>query len=516
MSGSGSKKTEDMTDENIELKKLLKTTIQENKMLKAQLKHVSLLLDNARHEGYDVQYDVTAGLQLANQIEQPVLLTSEKPKVSRSGDETTSDPARGDKPKQEFRERPRFTIQKEFDEHQGSVFCARFSPDGKLVASGSFDKTVRIFGVYDTSEKKSQKLEGHTMMIPYLSWSPDSQYLVSASFDSTCRLWDIGTGQSVAEYISSQTGFMLSTAWHCSEPNVFLASHSCASVYWYDRRAPSKPQMEVTHPCMVNSIQVLSTGQVMLGDRNGTVSTIDIRNAQNHGRTESPELETPTKVLEQRDVTPDTPSPITPTSSLTLPTPRRPSPSSLVLHSQFQATTSGAQISHISTPAGGHGQIQERFMAVNGYDNILRLYDRGGLTGDMDKAEANEPKMACKLMGQDYKNNGFPIHSSFWVGDQVHGMRVKPIEERTWSDTMLLATGSCALSNTEETTTCMAYVYDVTDVRKGGADLCGQLFQKLSGHSDIVYGVHCHTISPFLLTYSADSTVKIWSSRGFA
>eukprot|EP01059_Diplonema_ambulator_P002656 TRINITY_DN12298_c0_g1_i1.p1 TRINITY_DN12298_c0_g1~~TRINITY_DN12298_c0_g1_i1.p1 ORF type:complete len:502 (+),score=61.17 TRINITY_DN12298_c0_g1_i1:68-1573(+) len=496
------KRTDDITEENVELKKLLTKTMQENSILKAQLKHVSLLLDHARHEGFKAQYDVAGGFKLTSQIEQPVSLVGET-QVKVSGDKTVRSDGVADKPKQESRERPRFTVQKEFDEHQGSVFCARFSPDGKLVASGSFDKTVRIFDVYDASDKKSSKFEGHNIMVSYLSWSPESTHVVSASFDSTCRIWDVEAGQSTGEFLSTngaQAGFMLSCAWHI-EPHVFLASHSRNSVYWYDQRAPSKPQLEATHTCMVNSILVTPSGQVVLGDRNGAVSTVDPR------RTDSFEMETPTKSDPQRPPDPDTPNSI-------VSTPKRPSPISTVVQSQFQATSGRAQVSHIAIPPAGT-QIEERFLAVNGYDNILRIYDKGGLTGDVDKVEPNEPKLVSKLMGQDFKNNGFPIHSSFWMGDQVTG-RVKPTEERTWADTMILATGSCAVSSTEEGNACTAYVYDVTDIRKGSGGLCGQLFQKLSGHTDVVYGVHCHNVSPFLLTYSADSSVKIWSSRGFA
>ena len=45
-------------------------------------------------------------------------------------------------------------------------------------------------------------------------------------------------------------------------------------------------------------------------------------------------------------------------------------------------------------------------------------------------------------MGQDFRLNGFPIHSSFWVGEQAGG-KAKPLEERTLDETMLVASGSC-------------------------------------------------------------------------
>jgi WD40 repeat protein len=78
--------------------------------------------------------------------------------------------------------------------HQGDVAALAVSPDGRLIASGSNDRTVRI---WETATGKSRTFEGHTGLVIRLAFSPDGQRLASASYDTTVRLWEVATGQSV-------------------------------------------------------------------------------------------------------------------------------------------------------------------------------------------------------------------------------------------------------------------------------------------------------------------------------
>jgi WD40 repeat protein len=72
--------------------------------------------------------------------------------------------------------------------HAEDVMCVRFSPDGTLLASASYDKTVRLWNV--TNGKALHIFKGHTNRVFSVAFSPDGQRLASAG-DSTVHVWNV-------------------------------------------------------------------------------------------------------------------------------------------------------------------------------------------------------------------------------------------------------------------------------------------------------------------------------------
>jgi WD40 repeat protein len=66
-----------------------------------------------------------------------------------------------------------------------------FSPNGKYVVSGSYDKTVRVWDVATGNEVTRMTHDGP---VGSAAFSPDGKYVVSSSRDKIIRVWDIATG----------------------------------------------------------------------------------------------------------------------------------------------------------------------------------------------------------------------------------------------------------------------------------------------------------------------------------
>src|SRR5258707_60535 len=92
-------------------------------------------------------------------------------------------------------------------EHTESVQGVAFSPDGKTLASGSKDTTVKLWEVATGKERAT--LKGHTGSVTAVAFGRDVETLVSASADGSVRRWSTTTGQERATYWG-QTGFLLS------------------------------------------------------------------------------------------------------------------------------------------------------------------------------------------------------------------------------------------------------------------------------------------------------------------
>ncbi|REJ57386.1 MAG: protein kinase [Microcystis aeruginosa DA14] len=105
--------------------------------------------------------------------------------------------------------------------HSDSVQSVVYSPDGRYLASGSGDKTIKISGV--ATGKQLRTLTGHSDTVSSVVYSPDGRYLASGSNDKTIKIWEVATGKQLRT-LTGHSGEVYSVVY--SPDGRYLASGS--------------------------------------------------------------------------------------------------------------------------------------------------------------------------------------------------------------------------------------------------------------------------------------------------
>jgi len=95
--------------------------------------------------------------------------------------------------------RDRFTLHG----HKNLVNCVAYSPDGRLLASGSHSKKVRIWDA--TSGTFIRELTGHKDIIRGVAFSSQGKWLATASDDGAVMLWDVASGKLLHKPLTGHT-----------------------------------------------------------------------------------------------------------------------------------------------------------------------------------------------------------------------------------------------------------------------------------------------------------------------
>lgn len=82
--------------------------------------------------------------------------------------------------------------------HTDVVRSVAFSPDGKIIGSGSDDNTVKLWDAATGQELRT--LSGHTNIIRSVAFSLDGKIVASESRDNTLKLWDAATGRILKSF----------------------------------------------------------------------------------------------------------------------------------------------------------------------------------------------------------------------------------------------------------------------------------------------------------------------------
>ena len=116
------------------------------------------------------------------------------------------------------------------DEHQANVTCVDFSPNGQLVLTASEDRTVKLWRVGDWTLVKT--LRGHTDGVLYAVFSHDGRRVLTASRDKTARIWDVETGEQLMELAGHQWA-VRQAAFSADDQWVVTGSEDNLAIVWH-------------------------------------------------------------------------------------------------------------------------------------------------------------------------------------------------------------------------------------------------------------------------------------------
>lgn len=147
-------------------------------------------------------------------------------------------------------------------EHQDLVYSARWSPNGKLLATGGYDRRVILWDT--TTGKVVHRMTAHTGAVFNLAFSPDGTLLASASADQTVKLWRVKDGERL-DTLKEPQGEQFNVSF-TPDGNAIIAAGADNRIRVWTLKSRDKAEINpvresrFAHETTITSLTVLPTG----------------------------------------------------------------------------------------------------------------------------------------------------------------------------------------------------------------------------------------------------------------
>jgi WD40 repeat protein len=158
--------------------------------------------------------------------------------------------------------------------HSFVVSSVAYSPDGQTLASGSWDRTIKLWDV--NTGNLLQTLEDHSELVNSVAYSPDGQTLASSSIDNTIKLWDVKTG-NLLQTLEGHSYWVNSVAYSPDSQTLATGSYYDTIKLW-NVKTGKLLQTLTAHSSWVTSVAYSPDGQTLTsGSSDGTIKLWNVK-----------------------------------------------------------------------------------------------------------------------------------------------------------------------------------------------------------------------------------------------